>query len=923
MKVGIFRSSKLVYFSLTCFTILTLNGTYLNGVVPSVQKADQVFRQGVELYNEGEYVKAISKLSRVLILTESKPLLTDSYFYLSLCNYSLENRAVAKAWIKKLLEVDPQREASTLYPEEYVALFNQAKREAASELMERERMRRRAAAPPVEARVAPPPPQAPPPAVVYQQVPRRRGGGKFLLYALGGALVAGAALYFFVLNEDKETTGIIQINSNPAGAQVFLDAVDTGNVSNCTLSDITPGSHVVRLVKEGYMEFEQSVSVTAGETAMVSGTLVMHTLTVTNPAGGITWGTGQQVTIRWESNANSGSSGAIAKNRGVLSPVNPSGQMARMNRLRMFRRSPSSRTIGQQARTLRSGADQAKSEVKTLSGTVDTSGSNLNSPRNRHLNMLHFPGANLSDPNNIQPMILTQVKIELYKGGSALRTIVGSTPNDGSHNWTVASDLALGSNYKVRISCPGDAAVYAESDNFTIAKVGSLKVESTPQTASVFIDGVDTGKKTNYLFKNVAVGNRVVKVVKEGYGDQQKTVAVKSGERTTVTFTLKEMTLKVTQPNSVSIWGFGEDVNIRWTTTAVTDPDMPEAKEQDVTTVKIELYKGATRVRTIAASTENDGNFVWTVSSTHMDGANYKVMVSAAQKPSVFDYSDLFCITQKNYVLDTTWGEYGSASSQFNYPRAIGIGRYGRIYVADTGNHRIQKFGQTGNHITQWGSLGSGNGQLNSPWGVCGDPNSGYIYVADTYNHRVQKFSDTGTYIRKWGSSGSANGQFRYPAGIAVDQSGYVYVVDNNNHRVQKFTSTGVFVSSWSGYLHPFGAAFGPLDNYLYVVDKNYHRIRVTTPWGSFVEQWGTLGSGDGQFNYPYGIAFDKAGFSYVVEWGNDRIQKFTPRNRFVSKWGQQGSGYGEFNNPQGVAVDSYGNVYVLDSQNHRIQKFK
>jgi len=927
MSVGIFYNRKLVYISLTLFFILILNGTYLNGVVPDIQKADQVFKQGVDLYNEGEYVKAISKLSRVLILTESLTLLTDSYFYLSLCNFYLENRNVAKAWIKKLLEDDPQREASALYSGEYIELFNQAKREAASEQMERERANRQAV-PPAAERVAPPPRQEQrrPPEVVYQTAPRRRGGGNFLLYALGGALIAGAALYFFVFKEEKATTGTIQVNSNPPGAQVFLDAADTGNVSNCTLSDVTPGSHVVRLVKEGYMEFEQSVSVTAGETAAVSGTLTMHTLTVTNPAGGMTWGTGQQITIRWESNAGSGTAGAIAKNRGVLSGIIPTGQMARMNRLRMFRGSPSSRTIGQQARTLRSGGNKTTgSEGRTIPGTTETetAGSNLNSPRSRHLNTLHFPGANPAGQNTIQPMVLSSVKIELYKGGNMLRTITENTPNDGSHNWTVASDLALGSNYQVRISCPTDAAVYAESDNFTIAKVGSLKVDSDPQAASIYIDGVDTGEKTNHLFQNIAVGSRVIKLVKEGYGDQQKTVTITAGERTTATFTLKEMNVNITQPNSVSVWGFGEDVNIRWTTTAATDPDNPDVKTQDVTAVKIELYKGTSRVRTIASSTENDGLYTWTVSSTLAQGANYKIKVSAAQKSSVTDFSSLFCITKKDYVFDTTWGSQGSGSSQFDYPRAIGLGKYGRVYVADTGNHRIQKFGQAGKYVTQWGSLGSGNGQLNSPWGVCGDHNSGYIYVADTYNHRVQKFSNTGTYIRKWGSSGSANGQFRYPAGIAVDQSGYVYVVDNNNHRVQKFTSTGIFVSSWSGYLYPFGAAFGPLDNYLYVADKNNQRIRVTTPWGSFVEQWGTLGSGDGQFNYPYGIAFDSAGFSYVVEWGNDRIQKFTPKKRFVSKWGQLGSGYGEFNNPQGIQVDSLGNVYVVDSQNHRVQKFK
>lgn len=41
---------------------------------------------------------------------------------------------------------------------------------------------------------------------------------------------------------------------------------------------------------------------------------------------------------------------------------------------------------------------------------------------------------------------------------------------------------------------------------------------------------------------------------------------------------------------------------------------------------------------------------------------------------------------------------------------------------------------------TQWGSLGSGNGQFNSPRGMAVD-SSGNVYVADTGNNRIQKFS--------------------------------------------------------------------------------------------------------------------------------------------------------------------------------------
>ena len=64
---------------------------------------------------------------------------------------------------------------------------------------------------------------------------------------------------------------------------------------------------------------------------------------------------------------------------------------------------------------------------------------------------------------------------------------------------------------------------------------------------------------------------------------------------------------------------------------------------------------------------------------------------------------------------------------------------------------------------------------------------SGNVYVADTYNNRVQVFNSSGGYQSQFGSGGTGNGQLSNPRGIALDSSGKVYVADYGNNRVQVF----------------------------------------------------------------------------------------------------------------------------------------
>jgi hypothetical protein len=88
------------------------------------------------------------------------------------------------------------------------------------------------------------------------------------------------------------TTGTIYIESEPTGAEIWLDDVNTGVVTPGRI-DADPGAHIVTLKLEGYGELSINVSVTAGEEfILTSGTTLsqLGSLVIeSQPAGASIW----------------------------------------------------------------------------------------------------------------------------------------------------------------------------------------------------------------------------------------------------------------------------------------------------------------------------------------------------------------------------------------------------------------------------------------------------------------------------------------------------------------------------------------------------------------------------------------------------------------------------------------------------------
>ncbi|MBM3882129.1 MAG: hypothetical protein FJ387_20810 [Verrucomicrobia bacterium] len=131
------------------------------------------------------------------------------------------------------------------------------------------------------------------------------------------------------------------------------------------------------------------------------------------------------------------------------------------------------------------------------------------------------------------------------------------------------------------------------------------------------------------------------------------------------------------------------------------------------------------------------------------------------------------------------FGRFGSGPGEFNRPEGLGLDGFGRLFVADSCNHRVQVFSPEGQWLGAYGRAGSGAGELSYPYDVRVD-RVGNQFVCEFGNSRIQVFDGAHQPLETIGGPGAGPGQFSNPWSIALDSAGNLYVADGGNHRVQK-----------------------------------------------------------------------------------------------------------------------------------------
>lgn len=311
-------------------------------------------------------------------------------------------------------------------------------------------------------------------------------------------------------------------------------------------------------------------------------------------------------------------------------------------------------------------------------------------------------------------------------------------------------------------------------------------------------------------------------------------------------------------------------------------------------------------------------------------------------------------------VVGTGENGYGGdggpgTSARISHVRDMEIGPDGRLYFADTENHRIRAWDPAADVVETVAGTGTADPHtsgphgdapasadgvaplalaLSRPMGIGFAPN-GSLVIADTLNSRFVMIPTEPT------TPTTGPGPMNPPpttrpctpaAGELCTIAGY-----------DSAGISGDRGAAWQAELYlPMDAEMGP-DGDLYVVDWNNHRIRavdVDATWdGEITTIAGTGSLGDGpvgaplmaDFNHPTNIAWDADGNLYIAAWHNSRIRRINHTSGMLEDVAGTGArayaGDGgpatmaALDLPAGIAFDPDGNLVIVDQANQVIRR--
>jgi len=241
------------------------------------------------------------------------------------------------------------------------------------------------------------------------------------------------------------------------------------------------------------------------------------------------------------------------------------------------------------------------------------------------------------------------------------------------------------------------------------------------------------------------------------------------------------------------------------------------------------------------------------------------------------------------------FGGRGALLGELNGASDIAIDREMNLYVAETANGRVTKFGKDGKPLL---TIQDGHGAF-APQGLglCEAQDS--LYVTVPAAHEVRQYRLNGAYVR------SIAHPFTRPTDATCDGDGSLLVLDESPRQVVKFDRDGRVVAGWaiqpSLFKSPVSIVVARATGEILVADLGRRKLARLRPDGRH-RMWVDLpGISEAQPQLYFDV--DEAGRLFVPDLSNSRVIVLEPSGRPVMVIGEESRGYGGMVGPLSVAV--------------------